>query len=74
MRIYHIFVNISTYQNIYHSHYTNLSSYLSVVANLYGSKFSEINQNIYIEPINIKNNETRQAVTKLKVKRTQLEI
>jgi hypothetical protein len=64
LRIYYIFENKSkTYQNIYHSHYTNLSSYLSVVANLYGTKFSEINQSIYIEPRNIINNETRQAVT-----------
>ena len=69
LRIYYTFENISRiYQNIYHSHYTNLSSYLSVVANLYeyGTKFSEINWSIYIEPIftiNIKNNETRKAVT-----------
>ena len=67
LRIYYIFENIAkTYPNIYHSHYTNLSSYLiklSVVANLYGTKFSEINQSIYIEPRNIINNETRLAVT-----------
>jgi hypothetical protein len=66
LRIYYTFENISRiYQNIYHSH-TNLSSYLRVVANLYGTKFSEINRSIYIEQIftiNIKNNETRKAVT-----------